>query len=112
MTSRRVVVTGMGVVSPLGCILEKFWERLINGQSGIRMMTKFDTTRYTSKIGGEVIEFDIDAFISKKEQRHMDPFSHYGFAAAKLAVTDSGLQFDHEDRDRVGVVVGSGIDWA
>ncbi len=109
MTRRRVVVTGMGVVSPLGCDLNKFWERLTAGQSGIRAITHFDTTDFYSKIGGEVVEFNIDAFISKKEQRRMDPFSHYGVAASKLAVTDSGIDFEKENRDRVGVMVGSGI---
>ncbi|HBA83177.1 MAG TPA: beta-ketoacyl-[acyl-carrier-protein] synthase II [Verrucomicrobia bacterium] len=109
MAGRRVVVTGLGVVSPLGCALDKFWDRLIHGQSGVRPIQTFDVSRYPSKIAGEVVEFDIDAFISKKEQRRMDPFSHYGIAAAKMAVTDSGLALDQENTERIGVVVGSGI---
>jgi len=99
----------MGIVSPLGCDVNKFWERLVSGQSGIGRITRFDTTNFTSKIGGEVIELNIDAFVSKKDQRHLDPFSQYGIAAAKLAVADSGLDFQNEVRERVGVMVGSGI---
>lgn len=82
---------------------------MIHGQSGVRPIQTFDVSRYPSKIAGEVVEFDIDAFISKKEQRRMDPFSHYGIAAAKMAVTDSGLALDQENTERIGVVVGSGI---
>ena len=109
MERRRVAVTGMGIVSPLGSDLGKFWERLINGQSGIRTIQQFDTTRFDSKIGGEVIEFNADDFIPKKEQRHQDPFTQFGIAAAKLAVVDSGLNFSTENPERVGVVIGSGI---
>lgn len=109
MTRRRVVVTGMGVVSPLGCDLQKFWERLIAGQSGIRTITRIDASQYDSKIAGEVIEFELEKFVSKKEARRMDPFCHYGVAAAKMAVADAGLEFDKENRERVGVLVGSGI---
>jgi 3-oxoacyl-[acyl-carrier-protein] synthase II len=99
----------MGVVSPLGCDVDKFWERLVSGQSGIRTITHFDTTDFTSKIGGEVIELNLDAFVSKKDQRHLDPFSQYGVAAAKLAMTDSGLDLEREVHERIGVIVGSGI---
>ena len=109
MSRRRVVVTGMGVVSPLGCDVNRFWERLVGGQSGIRKITRFDTTNFASKIGGEVIELNLDAFVSKKDQRHLDPFSQFGMAAAKLAVADSGMDFQKEVRERVGVIVGSGI---
>ena len=109
MARRRVVVTGMGVISPLGCELNTVWERLVNGQSGIRAITHFDASRFTSRIAGEVVDFNIDQFIPKKEQRRMDPFCHYGVAAAKLAVADSGLALDREDLNRIGVIVGSGI---
>ena len=109
MERRRVAVTGMGIVSPLGSDLGKFWERLINGQSGIRTIQQFDTTQFDSKIGGEVIEFNPDDFIPKKEQRHQDPFTQFGIAAAKLAVVDSGLNFSTENPERIGVVIGSGI---
>jgi len=99
----------MGVVSPLGCSIETVWERMVNGQSGIRRTTHFDVTDYTCKIAGEVVDFNIDEFIPAKEQRRMDPFSHYGLAAAKLAYANSGLDMSREDPTRVGVVVGTGI---
>jgi len=98
----------MGVVSPLGCELEAFWTALVNGRSGIRRITRFDAGLYDSKIAGEVVGFNAEAFISKKEQRRMDPFSHYGLAAAKLALADSGLNLETEDRRRCGVVFSTG----
>lgn len=106
--SRRVVVTGLGLVSPLGSDLNRYLERLLKGQSGIRRIQTFDPTDYTSQIAGEVVEFDADQFVSKKEQRRMDPFCPYGIAAAKMAVADSGLDFQKEDVTRCGVIVGSG----
>lgn len=109
MSRRKVVVTGMGVVSPLGCDVETFWQRLLAGESGLGPVTKFDVTEYDSKIAGEVKDFDVDAFVSKREQRRMDPFTWFGIGAAKMAVADSGLAFDQEDPDRTGVVIGSGI---
>lgn len=109
MTDRKVVVTGMGVVSPLGCDLQKFWERLLAGHCGIRRIQTFDPSAYSAQIAGEVVEFDPNPYISKKEQRRMDPFSLYGVVAAKLALADSGLVLDQVNRERAGVVVGSGI---
>lgn len=109
MASRRVAVTGLGAVSPLGCDLATIWDRLTKGQSGVRLITHFDASAFTSKIAGEVVGFEIEKFITKKEARRMDPFSHYGLAAAKMAVADSGLQFDQENTERVGVIVGTGI---
>ncbi len=106
--SRRVVVTGLGLVSPLGSDLNRFLERLLKGQSGIRRIQAFDPTDYTSQIAGEVVEFDADQYVSKKEQRRMDPFCPYGIAAAKMAVADSGLDFKTEDPTRCGVILGSG----
>jgi 3-oxoacyl-[acyl-carrier-protein] synthase II len=99
----------MGVVSPLGCDVNKFWERLVAGQSGIRKIARFDATNFTSKIGGEVVELNLDAFVSKKDQRRLDPFSQFGVAAAKLAMIDSGLELEREVHERIGVIVGSGI---
>jgi len=99
----------MGLVSPLGCDLQKFWERLTNGVSGIRRLTYFDTSLFTSKIGGELIEYNADEFVSAKERRRMDPFSQYGIASAKLAMKDSGLDLDKIDLERAGVVFASGI---
>ena len=109
MSKRRVVVTGLGVVSPLGSDLGKFWDRLVRGESGIRKLTYFDTTEYTSKIGGEVIEFNAAEFIPAKEVRRMDQFTQYGVASAKLAVKDSGIDLNKLDLDRCGVLFASGI---
>ncbi len=109
MEKRRVVITGLGVVSPLGSDLNVLWQRLINGTSGIRRITKFDASAMATQIAAEVVEFDIDKFIPKKEQRRMDPFCHYAVAAARMAVEDSGIQFANEDTYRAGCMVGSGV---
>jgi 3-oxoacyl-[acyl-carrier-protein] synthase II len=109
---RRVVVTGLGIVSPLGCSLDTFWTRLTAGQSGIRRIQRFDPSEYRSQIAGEVVEFEAERYLDKKEVRRNDPFTHFGFAAARMAVEDSGLDFsawEEPARERVGVVVGSGI---
>lgn len=106
---RRVVVTGMGVVSPLGCTVETVWNRMVGGQSGVRAIQSFDASAFDSRIAGEVVEFNVDEFIPKKEQRRLDPFCKYGIASAKLAVVDSGLDFSKENPWRTGVLVGSGI---
>jgi 3-oxoacyl-[acyl-carrier-protein] synthase II len=109
MSRRRVVVTGLGIVSPLGCDLKLFLERLVAGRSGIRRVQAFDVSAFASQIAGEVVEFDIDAYIPKKEQRRMDPFCHYGLAATKMAVADAGLDFSKEDPCRCGALIGTGI---
>ncbi|MCE9615351.1 MAG: beta-ketoacyl-ACP synthase II [Lentisphaerae bacterium] len=107
---RRAVITGIGVISPLGCALETFWTRMVAGTSGIRRITRFDVSKgYDSQIAGEVVEFDIDAFIAKKEQRRMDVYCHYAVAASQLAVTDAGLDFSKEDPTRIGSNISSGI---
>ena len=106
---RKVVVTGMGVVSPLGCAVPTFWQRLLNGESGIGPVQRFNVDEYASRIAGEVTDFDVNQFVSKREQRRMDPFAHYGIAAAKMAVADSGVDFAQEDLDRAGVVIGCGV---
>ena len=109
MNTRRVVVTGLGVVSPLGCDLSVFWQRICSGYSGVRRITRFDASAMATQIAAEVVEFEIDKFISKKEQRRMDPFCHFAVAAAKLAVSDSGLVMSAEDPTMVGCMIGSGI---
>lgn len=109
MQRRRVVVTGLGVLSPLGCEIEKFWQRMTAGQSGIRRTTRIDVSRYPSQIAGELVEFDLDQFVGKKERRRMDPFSHYGIAASKLAMADSGLDMSVENPERIGCIVSSGV---
>jgi 3-oxoacyl-[acyl-carrier-protein] synthase II len=109
MDTRRVVITGMGLVSPLGCALKPFWDRIRSGASGIRRISRFDPSGYATQIAAEVVEFDLNAYVPRKEQKRMDPYSHYAMAAAKLAVADSGVDMSREDARRVGVIVGSGI---
>jgi 3-oxoacyl-[acyl-carrier-protein] synthase II len=106
---RRAVITGIGVVSPLGCDLKVFWDRMKAGESGIGPVTKFDVTGYDSRIAGQVREFDPGKFIEKKELRRMDEFCHYAVAAAQLAVNDAGLNLATETPERMGVIAGSGI---
>lgn len=109
MSTRRVVVTGLGVVTPLGCDVNVFWQRLCAGTSGIGKITRFDASAMATQIAAEVKEFEIDKYIPKKEQRRMDPFCHYAVAAGKLAMADSGIQMSAEDPHRVGCMVGSGV---
>ena len=109
MSRRRVVVTGLGIISPLGCDLESYWNGLIQGRSGVRRIQTFDASAYTSHIAGEVTGFELEKFIPKKEARRMDPFCHFGIAAARLAVVDAGIEFAKENPERCGALVGSGI---
>ena len=109
MTKRRVVVTGLGVISPLGIGNEVTWQGLIEGRSGIDRITKFDTTDYPCKIAGEVKGFVPEAWIEKKEVKKSDTFIHYAIAAAQMAIDDSGIDSKSEDSDRFGVIIGSGI---
>jgi len=106
---RRVVITGIGLVSPLGVGIEKNQEAVFQGKSGISHITKFDVSKFSSKIGGEVKGFDPGAFIEKKELRKMDLFIQYALAAAELAVQDSGIDRAALEGERCGVYVGSGI---
>jgi len=106
---RRAVITGIGLVSPLGSDLKQFWARITSGTSGIRRIQSFDASRFASQIAGEVIEFNPDDYLSKKEQNRTDLFAQYAIAAAKMAVKDSGLDLAAEAPERVGVIVGSGI---
>ena len=107
--NRRVVVTGLGVVSPVGSTLDSFWAAIQAGESGVGPITYFDTTAFDTKFAAQVKGFNVEAFMPKKEARHMDPFCHYGVAAAKMAVDDSGLDMSKEDATRVGVVAASGV---
>jgi 3-oxoacyl-[acyl-carrier-protein] synthase II len=111
MPERRVVITGMGVVTPIGNDLETFWSNLKNGVSGIRMIDAFDTTEYDCKIGGQVRDFDPKLFFkSPKDVRRTDRFTHFAMAAAKMAIADSGIDVANlNERDRFGVIVGTGI---
>ena len=109
MSERRVVITGMGLVSPLGNDLDTFWQNLLAGKSGIGPVTRFDTTQFDSKIGGEVRDFHPEQFMPAKETRRTDRFTQYAVVASRKAVTDASLDLTTEDLNRVGVLVGSGI---
>ncbi|MEK3747119.1 beta-ketoacyl-ACP synthase II [Paenibacillus sp. FSL E2-8871] len=105
----RVVITGMGLISPLGNTIEQFWDRLVSGESGISPITSFDTSNFKTKIAGVVNDFDAEARFGRKEARRMDRFSQFALAAAEDAWTHSGLQLDKIDKERLGVYVGSGV---
>ncbi len=106
---RRVVVTGLGVVSPIGIGVETFWSRLLNGTSGVKRITRFDPTDHACQIAAEVKNFDPLPWIEKKEVRKMDLFAQFAIAAALLAVEDAHLKVSDTNRDRVGVLVGTGM---
>ncbi|TKB90808.1 MAG: beta-ketoacyl-[acyl-carrier-protein] synthase II [Nitrospira sp.] len=106
---RRVVVTGLGLVTPLGTGVEKTWKAICAGESGIGRITRFDPTGYDAQIAGEVKDFDPAQFIEKKEIKKMDTFIHYAVGAAQLAVDDAGLRVAPEEATKVGVYIGSGI---
>ncbi|PYQ35138.1 MAG: beta-ketoacyl-[acyl-carrier-protein] synthase II [Acidobacteria bacterium] len=109
MNKRRVVVTGIGMISPLGIGNEPTWQGLIEGRSGVGRITKFDATNYACQIAGEVRGFEPEAWIEKKEVKKSDTFIHYAIAAAQIAVDDAKLDYKSEDSDRFGVIIGSGI---
>jgi len=106
---RRVVVTGVGLVSPLGVGTAETWQGLLAGKSGVGPLTRFDCSAYPTRIAGEVKGFDPTDFVEKKEVKKSDTFIHYALAAARFAIEDSGLRIAEDNADRVGVVVGSGI---
>src|ERR1700693_4748781 len=106
---RRVAVTGVGLVSPLGIGNKENWDALLAGRCGIGPITRFDASRLTSRIAGEVKGFDPSLYIEKKEIKKMDTFIHYAMAAAQFALTDSELPVNDENRERIAVVIGSGI---
>lgn len=109
MSRRRVVVTGLGVISPVGNTVPEAWENLIAGKSGIGPITRFDASNFASRIAGEVKGFDVSAYLSAKEARRMDVFIHYGMAAGIQAIRDSGIEVSDANADRIGVNIGSGI---
>ncbi|HSO45292.1 MAG TPA: beta-ketoacyl-ACP synthase II [Rhodoferax sp.] len=113
MPRRRVVVTGLGCVSPVGNTVDTTWANLLAGQSGVGLITKFDASTFNCKIAGEVKGFDVESYMSAKEARTMDTFIHYGIAAAAQAVADAGLPtgeaLSEELATRIGCVIGSGI---
>lgn len=109
MTKRRVVITGLGVVSPVGIGVKTAWDNIIAGQSGITQITKFDSSAFASNIAGEVKNFNVEDYLSAKEARRMDTFIQYGLVAAIEAVIDSGIEATEENAERIGVSIGSGI---
>ena len=106
---RRVVVTGMGVVSPLGNDLASTWDGIVNGRSGIGAVTHFDASGLTTRICGEVRDFDITRWVGSKDAKKMDEFIHYGVAASMMALEDSGITIDDSNAERIGALIGSGI---
>ncbi len=109
MGKKRVVVTGLGAVSPLGLDVESTWQAALAGQSGIGRITKFDPSAFPTQIAGEVKGFNVEAYMSAKEARHFDTFIHFGIAAGVQAVRDAGLEITDANRERVGIMIGSGI---
>lgn len=109
MRGNRVVITGLGAVTPVGCDIKTFWSAICQGESGIRAIKSFDTTDYEVHFGGEVQDFDPTIWFDQKQIRRVDPFVQYAFAASKMAVDDSGLDFSKEDPTRMGVIIGSGM---
>ncbi len=109
MARRRVVITGLGLVSPVGNSVEEAWQNLLAGRSGITAITKFDASTLPTRIAGEVKNFDIGTYISAKDARRMDTFIHYGMAAGIQAIKDAGLEANPVDAERIGVAIGSGI---
>lgn len=109
LRKRRVVVTGLGAVSPIGHTIDKFWNSLLEGKSGVKRLTRFDPSYYTCKIGAEITDFDPSPYLSPKELRRMDRFVQFAVVGAKKAVVDSKIDLEKVDRDRFGVLVGSGI---
>jgi 3-oxoacyl-[acyl-carrier-protein] synthase II len=105
----RIFVTGMGVISSLGHDIPTFWDNMVAGKSGLGPVTHFDAEGFTTKVAGEINDFDATQYMDPKEAKRNDRYTHLGLAAAKLAVQDSGIDFDKCDTDRVGVLVGSGI---
>ncbi|MBL8264138.1 MAG: beta-ketoacyl-ACP synthase II [Xanthomonadaceae bacterium] len=109
MSKRRVVVTGLGIVSPLGNDLATSWDGVIHGRSGIGPVTHFDASTMTTRIAGQVKDFDSSPWISAKDAKKMDEFIHYGVAASFMAIQDAGLEINDANADRIGALIGSGI---
>jgi 3-oxoacyl-[acyl-carrier-protein] synthase II len=109
LARRRVVVTGLGIISPVGIGVSEAWSNIIAGKSGISRITRFDATTFPTQIAGDVKGFDVAKWLSPKEARRFDTFIHYGLAAAIDALKDSGIDLDREQREQIGVCIGSGI---
>jgi len=109
MSKRRVVVTGLGMVSPLGNSVTESWQQILEGRSGVAEIDSFDTSAYATRIGASIKDFSVDEYMSAKEAKRFDPFIHYGIAAAEQALSDSGLAIQDSNAHRVGTAIGSGI---
>ena len=109
MSKRRVVITGMGIVSPVGSRLDDAWKNVCEGNSGISLIEDFDTSEFPTRIAGIVKDFDADDYMAPKDQRKNDPFVHYGVAATMKAIDDAGLEIDADNGHLIGVAMGSGI---
>ncbi len=109
MSKRRVVITGLGIISPVGLEVKEAWDNILAGRSGITSISRFDASQYASQIAGEVKGFDVTQYLPAKEARRLDTFVHYGTAAAVQAVRDSGIEVTEENAERIGVNIGSGI---
>jgi len=109
LARRRVVITGLGIVSPVGNSIDQAWQNIVAGKSGIGRVTRFDASTFPTQIAGEVKDFDIGTYLSPKEARRMDTFIHYGMAAGIQAIKDAGLEAHPANAERIGVAIGSGI---
>ena len=107
--NRRVVVTGLGLVSPLGNDVASSWDGIVNGRSGIGPITHFDASSFTTRIAGEVRDFDVTKWVTPKDARKMEEFIHYGVAASMMAMEDAGITVDDSNAERIGALIGSGI---
>ena len=109
MSKRRVVITGMGIVSPVGNQIETAWQNVCEGRCGLRKLKDFDVSTFTTQIAGTITDFDVTEYLPKKDARRMDIFMHYGIASSVDAMRDSGLEVTDENRHRIGVAMGAGI---
>ncbi|MBI1732062.1 MAG: beta-ketoacyl-ACP synthase II [Gammaproteobacteria bacterium] len=109
VSKRRVVITGLGLVTPVGNTVAEAWRNLLHGISGIDLISHFDTTNFPVRIGGSIRDFDVEAYIPKKDVKKMDPFIHYGMAAGLQAFADAGIEVTEANAGRIGVAIGSGI---
>jgi 3-oxoacyl-[acyl-carrier-protein] synthase II len=109
LTRRRIVITGLGIISPVGLNVGEAWENILAGKSGIGPLTHFDVSSFPVRFGGAIKGFDVSQYIPPKESKKMDPFIHYGIAAAVQAIADSGLEITEANAERIGVAIGSGI---
>ena len=106
MSKRRVVVTGLGLLTPVGNTVEESWKNILAGKSGIAPITAFDASQFSARISGSVKDFDASLYISHKDQKKMDTFIHYGLAAGIQALDDSGLEVTEANAERIGVAIG------